>query len=143
MTDKPIDDLTDAPAAGNEPPPEKVGYCHPPKAFQFSKDRPGNLKGRPKKSKNLKTVFNTEMDEVVKVEIGGVVQKITNRAFVVKKQISKAKTGDSKAAAVVLNMDMQFNPSEVETDGDMPLSADDKELLANYLAWNAKIKSRG
>jgi len=41
----------------------EVGFCKPPKEHQYSKGTSGNLKGRPKGAKNLKTDLLEELGE--------------------------------------------------------------------------------
>ena len=38
-----------------------VGYCRPPEATRFKQGHSGNPKGRPKGSKNLRTLFAEEL----------------------------------------------------------------------------------
>ena len=45
----------------------EVGNCKPPKHSQFQKGKSGNAKGRPKGSKNLKTLIREEFLKPVTV----------------------------------------------------------------------------
>ena len=67
----------------------EVGYKKPPKSSQFKKGKSGNPKGRPKKSKNLNTLLNKELDEVVTVREQGKVIQLSKRELMVKKWCTK------------------------------------------------------
>jgi|688.fasta_scaffold351124_2 hypothetical protein len=74
-----------------------VGYAKPPKDHQFKKGQSGNPKGRPKGSKNLKTILAEELDREVTVTQNGVPRKISKMRLAARQQADKAAKGDSKA----------------------------------------------
>ena len=54
----------------------EVGNCKPPKHSQFQKGKSGNAKGRPKGSKNLKTLIREEFLKPITVVEKGKSTKI-------------------------------------------------------------------
>lgn len=48
-----------------------VGYKNPPKDTQFKKGMSGNPKGRPKGTKNIRTVLNDTLNEKIQITQNG------------------------------------------------------------------------
>ncbi len=80
-----------------EPRNEPVGYKAPPKATQFQKGRSGNPRGRPRGSKNNKTVFENLAATLIDGKLPGGGEKITIREGVIAKLVSQALAGDSRS----------------------------------------------
>ncbi len=80
-----------------------VGYRKPPKHTQFQKGQCGNLKGRPKKSKNFTTVIEEELNTRIDVTENGKPKKISKREAIAKQLVNKAAAGDPKAIPILLN----------------------------------------
>ena len=85
----------------------KVGYCRPPKHTQFAPGRSGNPKGRPKGSKNMRTLLREEMDRKVPVTEDGRQKLMTKRRIAVRQQVDKATRGDSKAFATLMKLEAE------------------------------------
>ena len=58
----------------------EVGYRNPPHHTQFKKGQSGNPRGRPCGSKNLKTLVNEVLNELVTITENGRRRKITKRS---------------------------------------------------------------
>ncbi|MEM8936284.1 MAG: DUF5681 domain-containing protein [Pseudomonadota bacterium] len=91
---------------------ETIGYGNPPKAGQFKKGQSGNPAGRPKGSKNMRTLFESlEAKQIpIKNEAGddqvGVIEAI------ILKLGENALKGDHKAIAKILELKGQFDQAE-------------------------------
>jgi Family of unknown function (DUF5681) len=68
----------------------KIGYGRPPEATQFKKGVSGNKKGRPKGTKNIATLFHTEMNQRVAITENGERRMITKAEAALKQLINKA-----------------------------------------------------
>lgn len=107
-----------------------VGYGSPPKHTRFPKGKSGNLKGRPKGAKNLKTIVLEELSERVPIRENGRQRKISKMALIVKTQVKRAVEGSDRAATDVLklaqSLGMDTGPAEEEAlqDEDMALLED-------------------
>ena len=107
----------------------EVGYKKPPKASQFKPGVSGNPKGRPKKSKNLNTLLNNELDEVVSIREHGRVIQLSKRELMVKKMVHEAvngKPGAAKTLIGILGVDPELDPKEL-------ISADDQKILERFV----------
>ena len=81
----------------------EVGNCKPPKHSQFQKGQSGNAKGRPKGSKNLKTLIREEFFKPVTVVEKGKSTKIPRIRAIVRKITVDALTGGHQEAKLALN----------------------------------------
>lgn len=79
-----------------------VGYRKPPEASRFRKNHSGNPSGRPKGSKNFKTILNKVLSEPVVVNENGKRKKISKREAVLKQLTNKAVSGDARSIQILL-----------------------------------------
>src|ERR1700687_1673760 len=80
-----------------------IGYKKPPRHTQFKPGQSGNVKGRPKGTKNFATVLDKELRTKIEVTENGKRKKISKRDAIVKQTVNKAAAGDPKATVIVLN----------------------------------------
>ena len=83
--------------------PEKVGYKRPPKENQFKPGQRGNPKGRPRGSRNLKTIVEESLTKTISVRRGNKTEKVPIVEVITDTFALKAAQGDVKAAGVVIN----------------------------------------
>jgi hypothetical protein len=107
------DDLSEGP----------VGYGRPPKDRQFKPGVSGNPKGRPKNSRNLKTILQQALTSGVTIREGSSTRRVSKLEGVVLRQIESALKGDGKSALVVLRM-----AGVVDLLGSSDTSAETTEL---------------
>jgi hypothetical protein len=82
----------------------EVGYCKPPAAHRFKHGNKANPKGRKKGSPNRKVVIQDVLFEAVTVREGGEIRQMSALEAVLKKMLSKALAGDSKAALTIIGI---------------------------------------
>ena len=83
----------------------EVGYGKPPKATQFKKGQSGNKKGRPKKSRNFKTLLREELDTLITVREGNIEKRMTKREAMTKRIVQDAVNGDPRQQQFVARND--------------------------------------
>jgi hypothetical protein len=81
-----------------------VGYRKPPVAHRFRHGNNANPKGRKKGTRNRKVVIHDVLFEAVTVREGGEIRQMSAVEAVLKKMLSKALAGDSKAALTILGI---------------------------------------
>ena len=82
----------------------KVGYGKPPRHRQFVKGQSGNPRGRPAGAKNLKTLLNKALNELVIVTENGGQRKISKREAIVTQLVNRSAQADLKAIQILLAM---------------------------------------
>jgi hypothetical protein len=81
----------------------KVGYGRPPLHTRFKSGASGNPKGRPKGTKNIKTLIDIELSRHIEVVENGVRKKMPKREAFAKRQVNEAIGGNHKAATLVMS----------------------------------------
>ncbi len=117
----------------------EVGYGRPPKHSRFKPGQSGNAKGRPRKSKELHKLIQTELDSTIVVQEAGREKRITKREAIVKQVVNRALKGDAKASQFVL----AHLEKHREVDPFASTEADDAALLAAFLGPNDKEDDHG
>ena len=92
------------PRSSQAPTGSEVGYGRPQVHSRFQPGRSGNPKGRPKRTKNLKTDLAEELAERVQVSENGRLLKISKQRLMLKALTTKAIKGDAKAASIVIDL---------------------------------------
>lgn len=107
-----------------------VGYGRPPKNSQFKKGESGNPTGRPKKSKNLKTILLNALQEEVIIKEGNQKKVVTKSEALIKSVLNKALSGDVRSMKWVAEKTMDIQGDETD---DRPLSESDEKILELFL----------
>jgi Family of unknown function (DUF5681) len=120
-------DETQKPADGTT---TRVGRGHPPKHTRFRKGTSGNLKGRPKGSKNLSTLLREAADDQVSVTIGGKTRSISKLQATTMQLATKAAKGDQAAMNKFIEwMDEIETRAAAAKPSQYPLSEADIEVI--------------
>jgi len=96
----------------------QMGYGKPPRHSRFVKGQSGNPRGRPPGAKNLKTLLNKALNELVVVTDNGGRRKISKREAIVTQLVNRSAKADFKAIQIVLGL-----VRDIESDTD-PRSSD-------------------
>jgi hypothetical protein len=75
----------------------EVGYGKPPREHQFGKKVSGNPNGRPRKTKDIDTLINRELDQVVTMKEGGQQIRLRKREAIVKRLVNGALNGNPRS----------------------------------------------
>jgi hypothetical protein len=103
---------------------------NPPKEHQFRKGVSGNRKGRPKGSKNLKTIVMEAAADQVAATVNGKSRKISKLQATVMQLATKAASGDHKAMGKFLELvDEMESRAFAARPTQFPLGEPDLEVL--------------
>ncbi len=118
-----------------------VGYGKPPEHTRFKRGRSGNPKGRPKGSKNFKTLIDRELDAKVVIREAGKRQQLSKREVVAKQLVKKALEGQDRAIAAIIKLSEELEAvvKAYEAAGEAAateesLDEDDRAILADFTA---------
>ena len=115
----------------------KPEHNNPSFYTRFQKGVSGNLRGRPKNSRNTATIFNEESDTRITVTENGKTLRVTKRELVLKGVVNKAAKGEPKAVATYLKLDERYRPADPkenlsEAAQTKFLMEEDAAILAHY-----------
>lgn len=110
-----------------------VGYRNPPKHTRWKRGQSGNPRGRPKGSKNTKTLLREVLDANVTVNAPEGPRTVPMRKAILLGQAAKAAKGDPRAAALILGLEERFDAEDSTLDAERPLSSTDTEILEAFL----------
>jgi hypothetical protein len=114
----------------------KVGYGRPPMGRRFKPGCSGNPNGRPKTSRNAKTVVAQVVNEKVSVRENGRVRRLTKLEAMVQAAVLKAMKGDSRALNsmfAIMARTNQLAEAEAETEISAALPEDDAAIIRDFL----------
>jgi hypothetical protein len=114
-----------------------VGYGKPPPHTQFQKGVSGNPRGRPRGSKNLKTLARKVMNTKVTLRENGKTRTVSKAEAMLMAVFNRGLSGDPSAARISLSV-MQLALAESEGQGATPDSAplqtqDDLTVLSDLM----------
>ena len=97
----------------------EVGYGKPPRHTRFAKGQSGNPRGRPRGTKNLKTLLSDALNERVIVTENGGRRKVTKREAIITQLVNRSATADLRAIKILLDIvreiESQSEPAGPET----------------------------
>jgi hypothetical protein len=73
-----------------------VGYKRPPEHTRFRPGQSGNPSGRPRNSKNLKTLLHTILNEQISLQDGAKSRKVSKAEAIMRRLIVGALKGDAR-----------------------------------------------
>ncbi len=79
-----------------------VGYGRPPAHARFKPGQSGNPKGRPKRTKNLRTDLVEELGEFIRVREGDREYSVSKQRALIKALVARAVKGDTRAATSIV-----------------------------------------
>ena len=120
-----------------------VGYAKPPSRSRFRPGQSGNVKGRPRGRKNLKTLIKQAMTATITVQEGTSGRQVTKLEGVVLRQLQNALKGNDRSAMAVIKMANEIGLLDDATDvsgTESNLSAADERILKELFAQRHGVK---
>lgn len=122
-------------------PKYEVGRGKPPKETQFKKGTSGNPKGRPKGSKNIRTILKEQFLKPVTVTQNGKQTTMAVIAVVSARLVNKAAKGDDhKAMKLALDYAIKLDDLETRSATDPMGDQSPFDLSAEEMASISKSK---
>ena len=126
----------------------EVGYKKPPKDTRFKAGQSGNPKGRPKGSKNLKTLVGKELNDTVDIREGGHRLVVRKRDVIAKQLVKKGMEGHDRSIETILKLDDELEQNikaeralAEEAERAESLSPTESDILAEFeVGVRAKIE---
>ena len=106
--------------------PYPVGYRKPPRQHRFKPGQSGNPAGRPRKSRNLNTLLEEELDRPIVIKEHGRERRIPKREAIVKRLVANALNGDQRTLAMLLKAgraNLQPEPIDFDVGSDRDFEA--------------------
>lgn len=118
------------------------GYGKPPVAGRFKSGQSGNPGGRPKGSKNLRTLIKEEGGKKVVVQEGGRRKKVSKMGLAVTQLMNKAAQGEARFVGLALD---QMHNAEAATAGDSHAGefAEADRQVIDYFLQRVRQHSQG
>ena len=101
-----------------------IGRNHPPKEHQFGPDHPGNRRGRPKGSRNIKTIVQEFAQLKHWATINGRRRRLTTVELLLQTLKAKALQGDVPANKEVERLHDRFTPVVTKDGGYLVVPQD-------------------
>ena len=119
----------------------KVGRGRPPQEFQFPPKKSGNPKGRPKGSKNRKTIVRAAERRTFVVKKAGRPGKMNTTELGLHNLQRDIAAGDSKAFVIYLAILERYSDSDETSASMQELMTEDIAILRNLMARKKRKKS--
>ena len=111
-----------------------VGYGRPPKHTRFAKGASGNSAGRPKGSKNLKTIISDLLTAPIVMREGDRTRRVPIVQAIIMKQVENGLKGNDKAAFTLIKIAGQLGLlGDAESAPDVTLSREEKQQIVDEL----------
>jgi Family of unknown function (DUF5681) len=112
----------------------EVGYGKPPRDTRFKRGQSGNPRGRPPGAKNLSTLLNEALNELVVVTENGGRKRISKRRAAFKQLVNDAAKGEWRALKLLVDILQDIERrSEPQTE-ESSFSLADEKVIAQLKA---------
>jgi hypothetical protein len=109
-------------------------YQRPPRKGQFKPGQSGNLSGRPKGSKNLRTYVTEHLNKKIAIVEGGKTRKAPRAEAIAIQLVNQAAKGDPKGLAAIMTLTREFDSAAGELRPNVLARAADAVVLEGIMA---------
>jgi hypothetical protein len=112
-----------------------IGYGHPPLHSRFKPGRLGNPNGRPKRSRNLRTIVRQVLDEQMPIREGGRLRRMPAIEALLRTLLMRAFKGDLKAMSslIVLFRQSGYGADQDEGAADLFRAPEFEAIIADFM----------
>ena len=112
----------------------RVGYGKPPLHTRFKQGQSGNPKGRPRGAKNLASLLNEALNELVLVAEDGGRKRISKRKAAFKQLVNEAAKGNWRALKLLVDILQDVERRTEPQTEESSFSLADEKVLAQLAA---------
>jgi hypothetical protein len=123
--------------------PYNVGYGRPPLETRFQPGQSGNPKGRAKGSKNLSTLIEDALADMVTIKVDGRSRRVSKLQASFMQQANKAATGDARATKMMVELLMAANLRDAASVDVDPISPERRREMDAMLIASLKGYMQG
>ena len=109
-------------------------YRRPPRKGQFKPGQSGNLRGRPKGSKNIRTYVNEHLNKKIPIIEGGKTRKVSRAEAIAIQLVNQAAKGEPKGLAAIMSLTREFDTAVGELRPNVLARAEDAVVLEGIIA---------
>jgi hypothetical protein len=116
-------------------PENEIGYGRPPRHRRFKPGQSGNLKGRPKQHRNVRTVVEEALNQRITIREGDRAHSRSKLDGVVLTILNKALQGDAKAQTMLIALlrSIGMTAETPEPTSAEPVTTHDADIIADFL----------
>ncbi|MGE0566295.1 MAG: DUF5681 domain-containing protein [Vicinamibacterales bacterium] len=121
---------------------DEIGFGRPPKKTRFKPGQSGNPKGRPPRSRNLKTNVIEELRKTVSIREGSKERRVSKVEAIAIRLVNRALNNDPKAIEAILKIDERVEKEGGGRVNHDLLSAEERDvfdLLLNRAALDSGV----
>jgi hypothetical protein len=108
----------------------EVGYGKPPRHTRFKRGQSGNPRGRPPGAKNLSTLLNEALNELVAVTENGGRKSISKRQAAFKQLVNEAAKGNWRALKLLVDILQDIERRTEPQTAENSFSLADEKVIA-------------
>jgi hypothetical protein len=112
----------------------EVGYGKPPLHSRFKKGQSGNPRGRPPGAKNLSTLLNEALSELVVITENGGRKKVSKRQASLKQLVNEAAKGNWRALKLLVDIMLDIERRTEPQTEESSFSLADEKVIAQLKA---------
>jgi hypothetical protein len=117
----------------------EIGKGRPPVQTRWKPGQSGNPKGRPKASKNLKTIMLERLVQKIPVQERGKLRQVSVFEAIVMRMVNLALKGDQKAITFIMSMEDELTRYAAPA-AKIPLNASPADIVKVYQAIVRQVK---
>ena len=110
-----------------------VGYGKPPHHTRFQPGRSGNLKGRPKGTRNLATDLGEELRRKVIIKEGNETKTVSKQQAFVMSLINNSIKGDGRSIGHLLGLTLRMADRAEARGAEIALDQNDQLIIQQFL----------